>query len=273
MNVRLLVSAALASAIAASLASAATLKLRDGTTLIGEVKKFGGSYSVVTPDGTRKLLPASDIASINGKPISDTSASGSEGSVGASATIADPSANASAGFRETKSKADRVDAPVIAVQLWEEFIQSNPKSADLDAAKAEKATWDKLYKDKAEKIKGKWVGGQELKDLKKKCREMLVEAIDPGDEGVRGVNGLHKLDEILAIYPNQSRPTFIKATITSSKPPGRGSARTMRSRRPWSRWSGPPPSRRTPQKFGATLPSAITFGANIRSRSRLPTAR
>ena len=40
---------------------------------------------------------------------------------------------------------------------------------------------------------------QALKALKKKCNDLLVEAIDPSDEGVRGVNGLRVVDA--SVFP------------------------------------------------------------------------
>src|SRR5438874_1274579 len=70
-------------------------------------------------------------------------------------------------FAATKAKADKVESPIIAVQLWEKFIDAKPapSPADLEAAKAELANWQKLQKDKAERINGKWVGGEEKRKL------------------------------------------------------------------------------------------------------------
>ena len=204
---RIAVAGIVGGAVLASVAAASTIKLKNGTTLVGEARKLGGSYSIVQTDGSRKMIPAAEIASIDDVPVG-----------GGIATIDDavpttgPSVpqNVTAAFKAAKAKADHVDAPVIAVQVWEEFIAKHPSAADLVAAESEKAVWDKLYKDKAERIKNKWVGGKELVDLKKKCNDLLREAIDPGDDGVKGVNGLHKLDEILALYPNQFEANFYK---------------------------------------------------------------
>jgi hypothetical protein len=51
MSIRVwLCSFVLVLAIALPCLAGQTVKLKDGTTLSGEVKKLGGSYSIVTPD-------------------------------------------------------------------------------------------------------------------------------------------------------------------------------------------------------------------------------
>lgn len=197
--------------------AAQTVVLKNGKTFTGELRKIGNNYRMVLPDGTAQLFPASEVVSIDGKPVGGDAPAAAGGGGAAAAAAGDGKAptgaapaNAGAAFKTVKSKADRVDAPIAAVQLWEDFIESNPQSPDLEAAKAEKAIWDKLYKDNAERVKGKWLGGKELKELKKKCADLMKEAIDPGDDGVRGVNGLRKLDEVIQLYPNHFEANFYK---------------------------------------------------------------
>lgn len=195
----------------ASLAAASqTVVLKNGKTFTGELRKIGNNYRLVLPDGTAQLFPVTDVVTIDGKPVGGDAPATPAAPGAAKAPAAGVPGNASPAFKTTKSKADRVDAPVAAVQLWEDYIEANPQSADLEAAKAEKATWDKLYKDNAERVKGKWLGGKELKDLKKKCADLMKEAIDPGDDGVRGVTGLRKLDEVIQLYPNHFQANFYK---------------------------------------------------------------
>lgn len=191
--------------------AASKIELRDGTTVLGEVKKLGGSYQIVKTDGTRVIIPASEILRIDGKPVGSAEA-GAGTPVQPSQPGAkpvpgnDPASNA---FKTAKSKADRSEAPIVAVQLWDAFIEQYPKSALIEDAKKEREAWDKLYKDKAEKIKGKWLGGQELKDLKKKCDDLYREAVDTSQEiGVKGEGGLRKLKEILQLYPNHFGANF-----------------------------------------------------------------
>ena len=171
MKLRLVLTASTACALFASISLAATLKLKDGRTLVGEVKKLGNSYSILMSDGTRSIVPAAEIVSIDGKAIGDAPTASSDPGAGAAgaASAAKPAAPAGGNaFKLVKSKADRADAPIVAVQLWDDFIQKNPDSPDLAAAKSEREVWDKLYKDNAERVKGKWLGGKELKELKKK---------------------------------------------------------------------------------------------------------
>jgi S1-C subfamily serine protease len=206
MKLRLIWAASVACLLCASFSIAATIKLKDGRTLVGEVKKLGNSYSILMPDGTRSIVPIGEILTIDGK----APGAAAEAPTTSPASRA-PSAATGGAFKIAKSKADRADAPIVALQLWDDFIQKNPTSPDLEAAKAERAAWDKLYKDKSEKIKGKWVGGQELKDLKKKCDDLYKEAVDTqAAMGVRGVQGLKKLDEILAIYPRHFGANYEK---------------------------------------------------------------
>ena len=189
--------------------AAQTVILKNGKSYTGELRKLGGSYRMVLPDGTSHIIPAGEIVSIDGKPI------GTDAPAAAAAGATDPktpamNANAGAAFKGVKAKADKVDAPVAAVQLWEDFIAANPDSPDIELAKNEKGIWDKLYKDNAERVKGKWLGGKELKDLKKKCSDLMKEAISKDDDGVNGIDGLRKLDQVIALYPNHFQANFYK---------------------------------------------------------------
>ena len=58
-----------------------------------------------------------------------------------------------------------IETPLAAVTLWQAFIDSKPNKQELDAARAEMAKWKKLAEGGAEKIKGKWVGGDERKQI------------------------------------------------------------------------------------------------------------
>jgi S1-C subfamily serine protease len=198
---------ALSLAIAGFTLAASTIQMRDGTTIVGELRKIGsgGSYQVVKTDGSTVIVPAREIISIDGKPLEGGAASPAKPNTGATATTPAPAVGNDAigqAFKLAKSKADKTETPIVAVQLWDAFIAKYPDSPLAADAKREREAWDKLYQDKAEKIRGKWVGGQELKDLKKKCDDLYKEAVDQTEEmGVRGVSGLAKLDEIIKLYP------------------------------------------------------------------------
>ena len=110
-------------------------------------------------------------------------------------------------FMTVKSKADRVESPILAVQMWEKFLETQPTGGDLDAAKAELAKWQKLDKDKAEKINGKWIGGAEKKELLKKVRELTTEGFKSLDSA-QTLEGVKKLEEALKLYPNSFEANF-----------------------------------------------------------------
>lgn len=200
--------AAVSLTVAGFTIAASTIQLRDGTTIVGDVRKVGNSYSIVKSDGTRVFIPAREIISIDGKEIEGGAPAASGGTTAtppADGDRASPALGNDAianAFKVTKSKADKTDTPIVAVQLWDAFIAKFPDSPLVADAKGEREKWDKLYQDKAEKVKGKWVGGEQLKELKKKCDDLYQEAVDPSEEmGVRGVSGLKKLDEIIKLYP------------------------------------------------------------------------
>ena len=52
-------------------------------------------------------------------------------------------------------------APILAVSLWEKYLDTKPNAQDTAAANAEMAKWKDLDKQHAEKINGKWIGGEE----------------------------------------------------------------------------------------------------------------
>lgn len=207
---------------------ASKIELRDGTTVMGEIRKIGGSYQIVKTDGTRVFVPASEVLRIDGKDVAggdtaapSTPAQPTQPGAKPITPVNDASGNA---FKVAKSKADKSEAPIVGVQLWDAFIEQYPNSSLIEDAKKEREVWDKLYKDKSEKVLGKWVGGQQLKDLKKKCDDLYREAVDPTQEvGVKGEAGMRKLNEILKLYPKHFGANFemgfynlVKATQTQT---------------------------------------------------------
>jgi S1-C subfamily serine protease len=189
-------------------AASSRVELTDGTVLVGEVKKSGNSYSIRMPDGSVKLVSAARIKTIDGKPIEANPAGGNAaGAGGAGAGAAAPAVGGSAPFQSTRGKADRMDQPVTAVDLWERFIAANPNSPDLDKAKAELAIWKKRYEEKAEKIKGKWIGGKELEDLQKKVNELVSKGLQQENDGQIS-NAIKSYEDALKLYPQSFLANF-----------------------------------------------------------------
>ena len=79
-------------------------------------------------------------------------------------------------YASTERKANSVDVPLAAVTLWQAFIDSKPKDKEeLASAKEQLAKWKKLAEGGAEKIKGKWVGGPERKQILEKAKTLNQE--------------------------------------------------------------------------------------------------
>lgn len=159
------------------------LTLKDGTTVEGSIIKFGTEYRVRLADGSSRVVPESRVASW--------------GRGGAAVPV---------GLAGIKSRADAVDAPVVAVTLWEKFIESNPGSPDLPAARAELERWKKLHDDDAERIAGKWVGGEERAKLLADVDRLCSEAREQLEN--QTIQAVEKYEKALKLYPNCFEANF-----------------------------------------------------------------
>ena len=184
--------------------------LTDGTQLevTTVIKKSDGLW-VRLPNGSTRTIPASQVKEHREGSLAAGAAPAASSGSGATGPVAPrPGApRESTGFSAAKAKADRVDQPIVAVSRWESWIEANPTSPDLAAAKAELEQWKKLQKDEAEKINGKWVGGEE----RKKLLERLEKLIDEGNsmlQGTQFVDGVKKLEEARKLYPNSFEANF-----------------------------------------------------------------
>src|SRR5436190_19965359 len=147
-------------------AFADTLTLKDGTVLEGKIIEQGSSYWVKTADGKTQMIAKDRVKSWDkgataAKPVTPPTGSPTASGAAKQGNSAAPSS----GFGAIKAKADRVEQPILAVQMLEKWIDDNPSSPDLATAKTELGKWEKLAKDNSEKINGKWVGGDERKKL------------------------------------------------------------------------------------------------------------
>ncbi|HYO07687.1 MAG TPA: trypsin-like peptidase domain-containing protein [Tepidisphaeraceae bacterium] len=225
----LLLTAALLAGPAALAARGDTLTLKDGTVLEGRVVPQGDRYWIKLATGETKIVPKAQVASYaKGNPASPVAPASPAApapatpAAPAAPTVVAPAAgdaakpqaaasgatasDANLNFAQTKSKADRADVPLVAVTFWQTFIDANPASADLPAARAELERWKKLDADKAEKVNGKWIGGEERKKLIARVKELLKEAGEM--QATQTLKAVSKLEEAVRLYPNNWEANF-----------------------------------------------------------------
>lgn len=172
-----------------------TLKLKDGTSIEAtRVLDQGANYWVKLPDGSTKTIPKDSVKEWvkASTPAANT-------------TTAKPSTGA--GFTTVKSKAEKADGVLAAVGIWSKWIDDNPTSPDLEAAKKELELWKQREKEGAEKINGKWVTGVDRKKLIGQSRALLDEGRKMA-EGTQFLEGMKKIEEAVAIYPNDFEVNF-----------------------------------------------------------------
>jgi len=137
-----------------AIALADTVVLKDGTSVQGTIIKFGNQYRVKQADGTTKIIAEADVKQIVKGSAPAAAGSGAAPSAGKAPVVNQAAAAGGTSFQATKAKADRVEAPIVAVSIWEKFIDASAKSPALPAAKLELEKWRKLQKVSAEKING-----------------------------------------------------------------------------------------------------------------------
>jgi S1-C subfamily serine protease len=179
-----------------------TLKLKDGTTVEGTISLIGNTYTVKLADGTTRKVAKADVTEVLKGSAAAAASAGPTETPAKSGPV-----TGSTAFLTVKSKADRVESPIIAVQLWEKYLDTNPTGNDLESAKVELAKWQKLDKDKAERINNKWVGGAEKKELMNKVRGLVADGYKLLDQQ-QTIEGVKKLEEAQKLYPNSFEANF-----------------------------------------------------------------
>ena len=185
--------------IATALAMADKITLKDGTVIQGTAIKSGSTYWVKTADGKRRQIEESDIASI------DRGTGGSSPSSSGGAASGMPAASGS--IEATRSRAEQSTTPVAGVNIWQQYVDSNPAPDDLKVAKGELEKWKTLEATHAEKIRGRWVGGDELKSLLREWKGLH-------EEGIRlmashqTLAAMKKFEEAQQKYPNSFPDCF-----------------------------------------------------------------
>lgn len=212
--------------------------LNDGTVLEGTVLKQKDGFWVKSKDGEKRTVPGSDVKSTGkgeykgaakaakpaagAKPKAGIKSKGG-GKTGAG-TKAKPGSKAGTGggaaggaaekkkvkvgdYATTERRANAVSVAMAAVTIWQEFVDSEPPAADLAKARKELAKWQKLADGAGEKIKGKWLAGDERKAIVDKAQALFKEGHElMGKE--QTLLALEKFKESVKIYPNNFHANF-----------------------------------------------------------------
>jgi S1-C subfamily serine protease len=178
--------------------------LKDGTVLEGTVIKTSTGYWVKGADGTRKVVADADVQKVDkgSGPLTPQTSGTTPG-----ATPAPTLSHFSGNLGEAKRRADEVEAPLGAVAIWQQFIDSKPSADDLKVAKEEQAKWKKMADGKAERIKGRWVSGDERKEILEKAQTLTREALDLMHSN-ETLKSMKKLEEAQTVYPNSFPVNF-----------------------------------------------------------------
>ena len=182
--------------LTSALATADKIKLKDGTVIEGTAIKSGSTYWVKGADGQRRQIDEADIVSVD------------KGGGGAGAPGTPGAARGGASLESVRARADQSTTPVAGVSIWQEFIDGKPSADDLKIAKQELEKWKTLEAGHAQKIKGKWVGGEELKTLMREWKKLHEEGLRLM-QGNQTLAAMKKLEAAQAMYPNSFPDVFL----------------------------------------------------------------
>ncbi|MEM7808201.1 MAG: trypsin-like peptidase domain-containing protein [Planctomycetota bacterium] len=196
---------ALPTAGAASAPDAAVeIELEDGTFLTGHLTPISArTASIATTDGRKLLIPVKRIKTVNGLPYG---VDANDPDAGVKQT------DAGRDFTKIRDRADRVSEPVQAVDMWERFLSRTDLPEGVRAsAEAELSVWRTRYQEGAEKVRGQWIGGEELKEMKETANALVEEALSI--ELTNPTDAMRKYQQALAAYPNAFRPHYRLAYV------------------------------------------------------------
>jgi S1-C subfamily serine protease len=185
-----------------AVAAADKITLTDGSVLEGTAIKQSDGYWIKTTDGETHQIPSDQIASVEKSNSSSDSGSADPGS-------SPHSPNYSVAY----SRAQAADSPVAAVAIWQQFIDAKPSADDLAKAQQQLDEWKKLAASGAEKINGRWVGGEERDAIIKQAGELTKEAMDML-QNQQELESVKKLEEADKIYPNSYAVNFLLGSVS-----------------------------------------------------------
>ena len=212
LPVAALAAGALALGLLAGPAGSAEVTMTDGTVYQGTVEPIGGGnyVKIALEGGGVKMTAASNIATVDGQPYG-TPAAGVPADAGGgqlNEVPGEPRTGFGEDYKRISERTERIDEPVKGVDMWERFLSRKDISpAEREAAEQELAKWKTLYQDGAERIRGTWVGGDELKDLKKEVNEIIDDA-EEKERGNNVIDAMRGYRQALAKYPNAFRPHY-----------------------------------------------------------------
>jgi S1-C subfamily serine protease len=170
----------------------ATVKLKSGEELAGELRKLqSGSYSLILDDGSSKFLRPADIESIDGQPLD---------------AVGPGEAGTSPAFKQLKLKVEKYDFAVRGVADWERFIATKPAEPDLTSAKAELAIWNERYQSGSERVAGQWLDGAAVAKLREEVDRIVESAMEL--ESTQPVRALGLYADARRRYPTHYLANF-----------------------------------------------------------------
>jgi S1-C subfamily serine protease len=175
--------------------------LKDGTVLEGKTIPEGTGYWFKDAEGQTRHIERADIASIERGAIGSSSGSGTS-------QMRAPAGN----VLYVKARAEASENAAAAVAIWQQFIDSKPADADLQVAQQEMARWKKMQAEGAERIKGKWVWGDDRNAIIDKARKLHEEGIQLLKSN-QTLAAVKTLEEAQSIYPNSFTSSFLLGYI------------------------------------------------------------
>ena len=181
-----------------------TITLTDGTVLHGRTIRQSDGYWIKLDDGTTQTIPSDQIRSVQ----KETPAAVPGGSTdGISAPAAAPAISSS--LASVKRKAEAVQLPIAAVAIWQQYIDSKPPPSDddLKVAHEQLARWQQMADNGAMRIKGRWITGDEYKEVRGKLQELMKDYVELLRQN-ETLAAVKKLEAAYAIYPDSYEITF-----------------------------------------------------------------
>ncbi|MEM8875764.1 MAG: trypsin-like peptidase domain-containing protein [Planctomycetota bacterium] len=178
-----------------SYALAGTITLKDGTVLEGDVKKVGSSYTIKTTDGDFKMVSGDDVESVTGV----------EGLTPGKGKDA-PAAGTD--LQQLLERSERIDTAVRGSAMWQTWIDKNPDHPELEKAQEQLEIWRGRVDEDAEKINGKWIGGEELEDLLERVRELTDRAAYALQDEQATLDVVKDLEQARRLHPKYIPTNF-----------------------------------------------------------------